>query len=472
MIIFKKGASITEKEKYDKRVYVMENEKAWMTEEIFHSYMKWVAGKLTVIEGRKIFWIDGCQAHFSNEDLTERLKEQFDIQLEAGIAKMTQFWQPCDQYIIALFKQYIREEIYQKIQEQEEKLMRFIAECDSVPTPERLDALKKEIQMSISEFRIFLTGAVGNAWDKLLELEHIWIDSWIPSGLTLPVSGAKDKEWKHTMIEKYGGTSAMDESANEIDRFTLKMRAITHLYNEIKMQPAPVEAIVNDQQTPKGSSNDKDSITQQEQQSLMQSFLESSNDECSESGDDDILDLSHITNDNVPPPSNSISTTISASSICSSTSRGLVNNFNKCYQNSILQCWANSNCIINVFPAFFQLQFNQINNDQQFEWNDKMEITRTLYQILTELRDNTFITSVDPKHLINLLPTPWCGPRQQDATEFYAHLTATLKWLTEQSTTQPLLLWDIIQFGIRSQQTCNHCNHKSVKLETLCEIQV
>ena len=468
LIIFKKGASKKETEKYDKRVYVMANKKAWMTEDIFYVYMKWLAGRLNKIKGNKILWIDGCQSHFSNVSFTQRLKEEFGIQLEKGIAKMTQFWQPCDQYIISLFKKYIRQEIYQKMKEQENALMEYVGQCNEPPSIEELDELKKEVQMSQGEFRIFITEAVGNAWDKLLKCDDIWVDSWLPSGLTLPVSGNQDSIWKKKMIEKYGGTIV--EQPENTDTFTFKMRAITHLYNEIKTKPAITQTIeiegTQSQSQPKSDEDITDTQTPTPED--LSAFLESSDEseqlqieDEEHASDEEFMDLSSISNSKTPTEN---------TPLC----RGLVNNINKCYQNSILQCWANSNGLINILPSFCELQLNQTHHQSIHEWNDKMEIIRSLYSILTDINDASAssMESVDPKHFIGLLPQPWCSPNQQDCTEFYAYLTGTLDWLLQRSTTQPLLLWDLIQFGLRSKARCNQCGYQSMKLESLCEIQV
>ena len=129
MIIFKQGASLAETKLYDKRVYVLQNEKAWMTDNIFYTYMRYIGLILSPISGTKVLWMDNFGAHFGNETLLKTLKKEFDIALERGIANMTQFWQPADQFIIRLFKRYINDEIMEKIRQQEIKLHQFIAKC-------------------------------------------------------------------------------------------------------------------------------------------------------------------------------------------------------------------------------------------------------------------------------------------------------------------------------------------------------
>ena len=155
-----------------------------MTDSIYAVYMTWIGAIIsTVITGPKLWFLDDCPSHFNNPKLLQDMIDIFDIHLERGVKNMTQFWQPCDQFIIALMKRYIRDEIYKKIKEQEAELEKYIAKCGVPPTIAELETLKKEIQMPVQEFRVFITWAVGNAWTKLLKQDDVWIDSWLPSGL-------------------------------------------------------------------------------------------------------------------------------------------------------------------------------------------------------------------------------------------------------------------------------------------------
>lgn len=234
LIIFHTGATPEERAQYDPRVTVKENDKAWMDDQIFDYYMTLIGGILSEITGIKMLWLDGMGSHWSNEKLLQELMDKFDIALHKGIPGMTQFWQPCDQFIIALFKRYIRMEFYKKIKSQSQEVKDFIMRCHAPPTPEQLEEFKKLIRLTNPQMRIFTTYAVGEAWEILLTKDEIWTDSWIPSGLTLPVDGSMDELWKRKMIEKYAGT--IDESTpimSKTERFCMKQRAITTIFNSL-----------------------------------------------------------------------------------------------------------------------------------------------------------------------------------------------------------------------------------------------
>ena len=260
------------------------------------------------------------------------------------------------------------------------------------------------------------------------------------------------------MIERYGGT-IQQQTTTKSERYNLKMRAITHLYNEIKMTPTATEQKEIEQQQ-------IESFLGSSSESEQQSDIHVSEKE--QSSEEGTLDLTpYDTSKKTPSISASPSTTSSSVS-----SRGLVNNYNKCYQNSILQNWANLNEIMNVLPLFFDLNMDTLSTVSVFEWNDNMQIVRTLHAILTQINDKSNNDAVDPKSLINLLPQPWCNAQQHDCTEFYAYLTGILKWLIEKSANTPMLLWDIIQFSLKSIQLCENCGQRTGKVESQCEIQV
>ena len=600
LIIFKEGAGMAEKSRYDDRVYVIENEKAWQTDATFGVYMHWLGTVVDrYIKGKKIWWVDDCPSHFSNKELMDRLLD-FDVHLAKGIKNMTQFWQPADQYIISIFKQYIRHEIYLKIKEQEKSLEKYIAEFTEPPSPEQLEIIKKLIQMEIGQFRVWLTGAVGRAWDKLVLQDDVWTDSWLTSGLTLPVNGEQDEEWITQMIKKYGGTISTDDapSMTESDRFNLKMRAITHLYNEVKMIPteaeksecgksskpsntstvsqssstaphpilsntskqsnistlsqssstaphpilsntskqsnistlsqssstAPHPILSNTSKqsnistlsqksstapfpvlskSSKSYKPSKSSITSQQD---IIAFLECDSDsdiqfnydneeekqqqDCIDIADlsdpDVCLDLTSycdkgktvITNNTASKPfipsssssSPSQSSPKSSNTISFGKGRGIINHFNKCYQNTIFQCWANLPILCNIIPSFFDLQPQKGVSTTQ--WKSNMSIVYTLYQVLNAVNDTSQTSPVDPSPFINRLPQRWCNQQQQDCTEWYAYLTTTLGWLLDNSTTKPMLLFDIIQFPFKSIITCSVCGIQTEIGESLCSIQV
>ena len=69
----------------------------------------------------------------------------------------------------------------------------------------------KEITMTSSEWRVFVTKVVASAWETLVTdpKDKSIATSWNGTGLNLHVSGVNDRKWHVKMLEKYDGIIAI-----------------------------------------------------------------------------------------------------------------------------------------------------------------------------------------------------------------------------------------------------------------------
>jgi len=178
---------------------------------------------------------------------------------------------------------YIQTELFQvEIAKQEFEFDEAINGYSSPPSADEVHRLAKETFMSRSEFRVWITEALGIAWETLTNdpTNESIAASWDCTGLNLPVDGSQDDKWKIQMLQKYAGVQE-DDSDFEIEDLHFKnpLTNTTRGFHKVNAYKMIYQV----------KKKDDDSDDEEKEKEKIQQFLQSEGEQ--DVKDDDDIDI-------------------------------------------------------------------------------------------------------------------------------------------------------------------------------------
>ena len=433
---------------YDTSVFPMANETAYNKDVVWDPYMRYSAPVLASPTNPKLVLLDVCGTHFSNKDLISKCREH-GLYTAPGIPGATQFWQPCDQNIIPRFKYHIHEELHKKRDEQELEMFEMIDALDTEFDDADVQDIKSDLKVDTPESRIFSTHAIGSAWKNIMHDDNVILSSWWTSGLTLPIDGSQDSQWKLKMIEKFAGDC----------------KITPELLKRLRI----VNAIHDDTPLAKAANND------------VLSFIEDSDDDIN---DDQVLDLSKVDQtgevnviicDSVMAVSNKADPSDEKEDVeivggqpdLLKVLNGLHNLGNTCYINCVIQIFSIMTPLLNCIGNVTDLSFDSNNQNDMLvsQWMKEQLLLDEFLKLIGEI-NHSGTGAVNPKTFINHLPSPYnVTGIQRDATEFYGHFIQLIDELCAASTSKPKLIPVLLSFAINTTIKCGDCQRLTGQTE-------